>query len=76
MEKELRKVGGGHGGGWICSSISDTILSPVYKRLNSSGPLISVFDPAKAVIVSTATVFVCNKVKRKGEQFRVAFSIV
>lgn len=59
-------------------SISDTILSPVYKRFNSSGPLITVFDPAEAVIVSTALVFVYNKVyteKRRGEQFRAVFSI-
>lgn len=59
-------------------SISDTILSPVYKRFNSSGPLITVFDPAEAVIVSTARVFVHNKVyteKRRGEQFRAVFSI-
>lgn len=39
-------------------SISDRILSPVYKRFNSSGPLITVFDPAEAVIESTARVFV------------------
>lgn len=59
-------------------SVSDTILSPVYKRFNSSGPLITVFDPAEAVIVSTALVFAYNNVytqKSRGEQFRVAFSI-
>lgn len=62
----------------VGSSIPDTILSPVYKRFNSSGPLITVFDPAEAVIVSTALVFACNNVytaKRRGEQFRVVFSI-
>lgn len=59
-------------------SVSDTILSPVYKRFNSSGPLITVFDPAEAVIVSTALVFAYNKVYTemgRGEQFRGAFSI-
>lgn len=52
------------------SSISDTILSPVYIRFNSSGPLTTVFDPTEAVIVSTAPVFVCHKVyiERKGEE--------
>lgn len=70
MEKEHRRVGGGHGRGWIYSSISDPILSPVYKRFSSSGPLSTVFDPAGAVIVSPAAVFVCNKVyiERKGEE--------
>lgn len=69
-EKELRRVGGGHREGWIYSSISDTIFSPVYKRFNSSGPLSTVFDPAEAVIVSTSPVFVCNKVykERKREE--------
>lgn len=40
------------------------------KRFNSSGQLTTVFDPAEAVVVSTAPVFVCNKVyiEKKGEE--------
>lgn len=39
-------------------SVSDKILSPAYKRFNSSSPLISPSDPAEAVQVSTC-VFAC-----------------
>lgn len=43
-------------------AVSDKILSPAYKRFNSSSPLISLSDPAEAVQVSTCVfvyVYVC-----------------
>lgn len=44
-------------------SVSDKILSPAYKRFNSSSPLITLSDPAEAVKVSICVfVQVCTRV--------------
>lgn len=57
-------------------SVSDKILSPAYKRFNSSSPLITLSDPAEAAKVSICVfvqmcVCVCNTLyteeKREGE---------
>lgn len=64
-------------------SVSDKILSPAYKRFNSSSPLITLSDPAEAVKVSTC-VFVCVCVymiyciyrENEREQLRVGLTVL